>query len=120
MAILAPSSHHLAENWTRTPLISCRMQCLIWKANLASWHRWCTFRVRKSASRGPVTGAVTRFSLKPKCNTEAIERFSLVKNIASAFLIYFLVISIGDEHGEEDEDDYETKDMGLHDMDAMN
>ena len=32
----------------------------------------------------------------------------------------FLVISIDDEYGEEDDDDYETKDMGMHDMDAMN
>ena len=45
---------------------------------------------------------------------------SLVKNAALAFIISFLVISIDDEYGEEDDDDYETKDMGLHDMDAIN
>ena len=31
-----------------------------------------------------------------------------------------LVISSDDENGEEDEDGNETKDMGVHDMDAMN
>ena len=31
-----------------------------------------------------------------------------------------LVVSIDDEYGEEDDDDYETKDMGVHDMDAIN
>ena len=32
----------------------------------------------------------------------------------------FLVIPIDDEYGEEDDDDYETKDMGVHDMNAIN
>ena len=41
-----------------------------------------------------------------------VERFSLVKNTTLAFIICFLVISIDDEYGEEDDDDYETKDMG--------
>ena len=36
-----------------------------------------------------------------------------------AFTICFLVISIDDEYGEEDDDDYETKDMGVHDMCAI-
>ena len=31
----------------------------------------------------------------------------------------FLVISIDDEYGEDD-DDYKTKDMGVHDMNAIN
>ena len=35
------------------------------------------------------------------------------------FTICFLVISIDDEYGEEDDDDYETKDMGMHDMDVL-
>ena len=39
---------------------------------------------------------------------------------ALAFIISFLIIYIDDEHGEEDDDDYETKDMGVHDMGAMN
>ena len=32
----------------------------------------------------------------------------------------FLAISIDEEYGEEDDDDYEKKDMGVHDMDAIN
>ena len=32
----------------------------------------------------------------------------------------FLVISVDDEYGEAGEDDHETKDMGVHDMDAIN
>ena len=63
---------------------------------------------------------MTRFSLKPKCNTEAVERCSLVKNATLAFTICFLVISIDDGYGEEDDDDYESKDMGVHDMDPIN
>ena len=75
---------------------------------------------RFSCQEKHVTGAVTRFSLKQKCNTEAVERLSLVKNATLAFIICFLVISIDDEYGEEDDDDNEKKDMGVHDMDAIN
>ena len=60
------------------------------------------------------------FSLKQTCSTEAVEHFSSVKNSALAFIICFLVISIDDEYGEEDDDDYETKDMGVHAMGAVN
>ena len=53
-------------------------------------------------------------------NTEAVERFSLVKTCSVGFYNMLLVISIHDEYGEEGDDDYETKDMGVHDMDAIN
>ena len=42
------------------------------------------------------------------------------KNAALVFIICFLVNPIDDEYGEAEDDDYETKDMGAHDMDAMN
>ena len=60
------------------------------------------------------------FSLKQKCNTEDVEGFSLPKKATLAFIKCFLVISIDDEYGEEDDDDYETKGIGVHDMDAIN
>ena len=41
------------------------------------------------------------------------------KKSALAFIICFLVSSIDDEYGEEDDDHYETKDMGVHDMDTI-
>ena len=62
---------------------------------------------------------MTRFSLKRKCNTEAVGRFSLTKRCNICSTRCFLVISIDDEYGEEDDDDYETKDMGVHDMDGQ-
>ena len=66
------------------------------------------------------TAPVMRFSLKQKCNTEAVKRFSLVKKCSIGFYNILLVISIDDEYDEEDDDDYERKDMGVRDMDAVN
>ena len=42
------------------------------------------------------------------------------QNATLAFAICFLVVSIDDEYGEEDDDDYETKDMGVHEKGAIN
>ena len=46
--------------------------------------------------------------------------FRWKNNAALAFIKCFIVLSIDDEYGEEDDDDYETKDMGVHDMDWKN
>ena len=48
------------------------------------------------------TGTVMCFSLKQKCNTEAVKRISLLKNATLAFIISVLVISFDDEYDEED------------------
>ena len=47
------------------------------------------------------TGTVMRFSLKRKCNTEAVKHFSLIKSATLAFIISFLVINFDDEYDEE-------------------
>ena len=48
------------------------------------------------------TGTVTGFSLKQKCNTEAVKRLSLAKSATLALIISFLVFSFDDEYEEED------------------